>query len=302
MKENRIIINIVFIVSAMMWMTSCEEDERPNVTAELSGGGTIIQGDSTDLTVDLTGTPPFAFMYNDGAKDVTVLGIEDYSYTLRVAPNDTTVYTAVAAATYGGKGMASGSATVNVKPAVYVSDQSVSPSKDGYIQKSVNALNLTVAELQVRTQNTNWARTAYVEFDASEITNAGDKNKYQFTFWLTASHAQGVSAGPGVMEVKGIVGALDESMTWDSQPSEGELTALFTGAFNPETAETQVEFSGDITSIVNDALANPNSNKFTLRIMEKINGVGNGGFYYVGSSTYPEESKRPALEVFVREE
>ncbi len=64
-------------------------------TAIISGTTTICNGESTDLTITLTGVGPWDITYNDGSVDVTLTGITDNSYTLPVNPVNNTTYTLV---------------------------------------------------------------------------------------------------------------------------------------------------------------------------------------------------------------
>jgi len=290
--------HILLATFAMSALISCVEDDAGNISATLSGDASIIQGDSAELVLEINGNnPPYAFRYNDGNNYYVKTGIETNTYSIKVSPSDTTTYTAEAIATYNGPSKASGTATINVRSATFSLVQSLSPTKGGFLHRS-NGLNLAVSEIDIRNQGSQWDRTGFIEFDAEEITTLHEKNQYKFTFWLTRSHAQGVGINPGKMEIKGSVGVLDEDISWDTQPAESDLILQFSEVFDaPASTDEQIEFSGDITAIVNAALENPSTNKFIIRIME----VANGGLYYLGGPTFPEESQRPVVDVYVRD-
>ncbi len=65
-------------------------DERP--TAVISGTVTICNGDDANLTVNLTGTPPWNITYNDGS-DHVINNINSTPYNLVVSPSADVTYT-----------------------------------------------------------------------------------------------------------------------------------------------------------------------------------------------------------------
>jgi hypothetical protein len=87
----------------------------PLPQAVLTGSATIIQGQSTLLTVHLTGTPPFRFALREGVNTTVYDNVNTYLWTLGVSPQDTTVYYVawvMDSTTCGDMGY--GEATVNV--------------------------------------------------------------------------------------------------------------------------------------------------------------------------------------------
>ena len=64
-------------------------------TATLSGSSVIIAGFSTNIMVELTGTPPWSFTYFDGVSNTTITGITYSPYLISVSPAQTTTYTPV---------------------------------------------------------------------------------------------------------------------------------------------------------------------------------------------------------------
>ena len=69
---------------------------NPQPTANLVGSGTICSGNSFIINVNLFGTPPYSFTYNDGTTNHFVSGINTAVYGLGVSPTTTTTYRIVA--------------------------------------------------------------------------------------------------------------------------------------------------------------------------------------------------------------
>jgi len=65
-------------------------------TATISGTTEICNGKNTQLTISLTGTPPFTFTYTDGVTPVTISSFSAVTYTVFVNPIVTTTYTLTA--------------------------------------------------------------------------------------------------------------------------------------------------------------------------------------------------------------
>lgn len=88
---------------------------RPKVAAVLSGGASIVAGDSTTLTITkTTGSSPWQFTLSD-TRVYTVTSAEVFS--LKVAPEQSTTYTLSAVSnTECGQGTGSGSAVIEVLP------------------------------------------------------------------------------------------------------------------------------------------------------------------------------------------
>lgn len=84
----------------------------PALTAAISGGGTICQGQTTTLTVNFNGAGPYTIVYNDGSSNQTISGITANPYTLTTGNAGT--YTLVSVSNPNCTGTVSGSATVNV--------------------------------------------------------------------------------------------------------------------------------------------------------------------------------------------
>ncbi|WP_341225929.1 M43 family zinc metalloprotease [uncultured Arcticibacterium sp.] len=83
---------------------------KPPVTANMSGGGTIVNGDSTKLRFDLTGEAPWNLEMEDG----TLLTAESQTFEYYVKPNNSTAYTLKKVNNHCGNGFVSGRVEVQV--------------------------------------------------------------------------------------------------------------------------------------------------------------------------------------------
>ena len=88
--------------------------EDPN-TATISGTAAIVKGDSSLLTIEFTGTTPFAIKYTDGSSEFEIT-TNDYYYQYYVTPDTTSLYELVSVSDLNGAGTVSGSATIAVYP------------------------------------------------------------------------------------------------------------------------------------------------------------------------------------------
>lgn len=87
-------------------------------TAVLSGGATLCSGDSTNLTFAFTGTPPFVFTYTaDGVPQPPDTAFSS-PFVLTISPADSTTYVLSSVHSNGCAGTVSGSAIVNIRPAL----------------------------------------------------------------------------------------------------------------------------------------------------------------------------------------
>lgn len=83
-------------------------------TAVMSGGGSINQGGTAFIQVDLTGTPPWDIVYTDGSNNFTLNNIASSPAIIPVSPAVTSTYTVASVNSAQCAGTTSGSATVTV--------------------------------------------------------------------------------------------------------------------------------------------------------------------------------------------
>lgn len=291
--------NSLLFVLAIYLVTSCSKEEIQAPTAVLSGDAIILEGDSTSLSVNFKGVAPFGFSYYWIGKNETkhvgyIYDVTNTNHTFKLAPDTTTTIIAEYTSTkYQEPVEASGQANITVKPVKYIYDQTVPANNSAYIY-TLEGFK-TGNELDVRNQGLQWDKIAYIEFDLSSINTVEENNKYTFRFWLTRSHAQGASAGPGYFEVKAIAGVIDPSWTWETQPEGAEMELISLEPFNATTTSQQIKFETDVTGFIRNAIENK-SNKIYFRITE----TQNKGLYYLGSHTYPTEDKRPGIDIALR--
>lgn len=273
--------------------SSCSE-ENEHVSATISGSNTILNGDTAEIRVDLTGTPPWAFRYSDGTNEYNVLDVESSPYILKVVPTDTVEYTLVSVATlYRNLGSVTGSAKINVLPVRFVTDQTI--YADGSCWLHITQGYKTGELLELST-NGQWTRYVYFEFDISKINTVEEFNSYTLRFHLAKTHTNAVGKN-GIFEIKGGIGSIDNQWTWSSQPKENDLTTLFnTGTFNVTNANESLVFQGNITTLVKQAF-HAGNNKIFIRVHEASNNLA---LYYVASHNYSTETMRPAVDVKLR--
>ena len=63
----------------------CALNSNAQCSAVLSGGGSICEGESINLTIDLTGTPPWSVQYENNGVAITINGINNSPYTFTVS-------------------------------------------------------------------------------------------------------------------------------------------------------------------------------------------------------------------------
>lgn len=303
MKQKKSILSFIATAIAIFGFISCEK-ENMEISASITDFSTeILQGDSASVSITINGgTPPFAFRYKyfDGEKTLfkNIIDIPGRSYTFKTLPTEDVTYIAESVASYGLIGGASGSADIKVFPVTYKYSESIPTSKAAFMQMSTDELTYT-SLLQLRSSNNKYERRVFFEFDISQFTKIIDKSRYNLKFWLVESHSLGVDK-ESTMDVKAILGPLNEAMTWDTQPATVDLTPLFTQNFISTSTTDQIEFEGNINSIIYPAIDN-NVNKITIVVRELFNNVGNGGYWFIGSDTYTDESKRPVIDMLLRE-
>ncbi len=115
----------------------------PVPTATLSGTTSVCTGGSALLTVSLTGTSPYNFVYTDGTTPVTVTNYVSTVYTANVTPAATVTYTLLSMSdSHGCDGTLAGSAmiTVNAPPSLTLAGTNLSCFAD-----NSGSIDLTVA-------------------------------------------------------------------------------------------------------------------------------------------------------------
>jgi hypothetical protein len=91
--------------------------DAPAPTAVLTGGGTVCEGDTAQLTVHLTGTPPWNLTYTDGTRSTEVMGITGSPWRLPATRAGTYAITALADAKSCPVYRDGGPVTVTLRPA-----------------------------------------------------------------------------------------------------------------------------------------------------------------------------------------
>ncbi len=89
----------------------------PKPSAIISGSTELCIGETTVITIALTGTAPFNFTYTDGGTPVTISNYHANIYTTAVSPTTTTTYTLVSINDNNGcEGNISGLAEITINP------------------------------------------------------------------------------------------------------------------------------------------------------------------------------------------
>ncbi len=283
---------LVLAIFTLLNISCSEENEQ--VSATMSGSATVLQGDTAEIRIDFTGTPPWAFRYSDGTNEYNVLDVESSPYILKVAPTDTVEYTLVSVATlYRNLGSVHGSAKINVVPVRYVTDQTLYADRSCWLHITQGYKTGELLELST---NGQWTRHVYFEFDISKIITVEESNRYTLRFHVPKTHTNAVGKD-GIFEIKGSIGSIDDQWTWSSRPQEDDLTTLFnTGTFHVTDANKPLTFEGNITTLVKQAYDAGNS-KIFIRVHEASN---NQALYYLASHTYVTETMRPAIDIKLR--
>lgn len=86
----------------------------PPSTAALTGTTEICKGDTTQLTINFTGAPPFEYSYTDGSQVTGPINTMSFSNTLNVHPDSTTTYNLTFLSGEGCAGTYSGTVEVKV--------------------------------------------------------------------------------------------------------------------------------------------------------------------------------------------
>ncbi|PQJ79809.1 hypothetical protein BTO18_11765 [Polaribacter porphyrae] len=267
--------------------------------AVISGNSQILEGDSATVSVRFDGTAPFGLSYYWVGKNKIkytryIYDINNNNHDFKIAPDTTTtVFAEFTSTRFGDLGDANGQAQITVNPVQYIFNQTLESTNSAFIH-ATNGLSSS-QDLDLRTQGGQFDRIVFIEFDLNTINTLEDKNRYILHFWLTRSHPQGASAGPGTIEAKALNGDLNTSWTWSSQPTDTSLELIGTKNFNTTTTSQQIKFEYDISAFVNKSLAQ-GENKIVVRIKE----ISSKGLYYIGSHTFSDVTKRPGIDVQLR--
>jgi gliding motility-associated-like protein len=157
---------------------------QPVASATVSGGNPICIGQSTTISIALTGTAPWTLTYFDGAASHTITGILSSPYVLTVSPTVTTTYsmTSVSDAKCSNPALSS-SVTITVT-------QSTLP---GVRYATVTATANVAKQLAARDMGTgyryNWAPPAGLNF--TDIRTPIFKHDRSVEYLITLSPANG---------------------------------------------------------------------------------------------------------------
>ncbi|MBU2018187.1 MAG: gliding motility-associated C-terminal domain-containing protein, partial [Bacteroidetes bacterium] len=101
----------------------------PALSANLTGGDEICEGESTDLTIDFSGSGPYNIVLNDGTANINLNNISSnpYIYSTGIAGN----YSLVSVSNASCSGNVSGSAVVIVNQEILISSESSSCDGSG---------------------------------------------------------------------------------------------------------------------------------------------------------------------------
>ncbi|MEY4307827.1 MAG: hypothetical protein RL422_30 [Bacteroidota bacterium] len=142
---------------------------NPAPTSTISGAQTICSGSTAPLSVQFTGTSPWAITYYDGSSSTIVSSINTANYTLNVSPTTTKTYTissisdANCIASSG-----TGSATVTVNPTVTASVSILSNDADNSVC-SGTAISFTATPINGGTPVYSWQKNG-VDLNVSSST------------------------------------------------------------------------------------------------------------------------------------
>ena len=265
---------------------SVQVNALPNAT--LTGNATICNGTNTNLNIILTGAAPWNIIYNDGTADISVAGIMTSPYTIPVSPSVTTSYTLVSVLDANCTGVASGAATVTVRPngdPLCSCIASVNLSGGGNVcTGSASTLNFAF---------TGVAPYSVVYFDGVSNTTISGINSASHTISvnpsatktysvvsMTDNTCSGSGTGTAVVVVNPKPTAVMSGTSTICQGSNTNLNLILTGS-QPWTLNYSDGVSSflesDITSSPYSLIVSPNSNKtYSINSISDVYCAGTG--------------------------
>ncbi|NBV13584.1 MAG: T9SS C-terminal target domain-containing protein [Sphingobacteriia bacterium] len=235
----------------------------PTPIANLTGSQTICVGSSANLSVGITGSPPYQIVYSDGTTNTTLTGITQSPYVVSVTPTVTTTYSLNAISSVGcSSGIFSGTPVITVLPL---------PTATGSGNQNIcigNSATLSVA----LTGNSPWNVT-YSNGTASVTMSGITTNPYQWnvTPTITSTYiinnvtnlcGAGTAAGSQIISVNPLPTAAISGTQTLCAGNSGVLTFTLTGS-----APWNVTYSDGITpTTLSSLIATP----YTLTVTPSV--------------------------------
>lgn len=121
---------------------------NPVPTATISGNATVCEGNSTPLTIALTGEQPYNLTYSNGTSSFTVTGHATNTFNTNVTPVSNVIFTVTSVTDAKGcNNSGTGNALINFNPKVIIATQpishSVCPNSNTNLIMVANGINIT---------------------------------------------------------------------------------------------------------------------------------------------------------------